>query len=104
MAWLWRPPGTPSRRCRPTAVDSIRHSDSTFSLALKDEGEVIKGVAGRSDLGVWSLSPEPLESSGTDAARVRVAQGPRSGLNAVLGARPGDESEEELIAALREMS
>jgi len=126
-------------------LDSIRHSDSTFSLALEDGGEVIKGVAGRGDLGAlqalwgepvvvsgqahftasgkiqridadaigrasdrdltaWSLRPEPLESTGADAGRLRVAQGPRSGLNAVLGAWPGDESEAELVAAIREMS
>ena len=52
---------------------------------------------------VWSRVPAPL-FRGADGSSLRQPQGIRSGLNAIIGRWPGDETEEELAAALRELS
>jgi hypothetical protein len=39
-----------------------------------------------------------------DLKALHQPQGPDSGLNAVMGKWPGDESEEEILALLEEMS
>lgn len=52
---------------------------------------------------LWGDTPRPLGRPET-AAELRVEQGPRSGLNAVLGRWPGEESDEEVIALLDEIS
>jgi hypothetical protein len=45
----------------------------------------------------------PMARSGKlDSAKYRVPQGPRSGINAIFGTWPGDETEEEFIAAISE--
>jgi hypothetical protein len=55
------------------------------------------------DVSLWSLEPRPLF---TDLARKELyrEQGPRSGINAVIGAWPGEESDEELRTVLEELS
>jgi hypothetical protein len=124
-------------------LDTIRHSDRVFSLAL-ESGAVLKGVAERleptqmaalfgkqvvvSGLAVfrpsgsvsrieaeqiqeastresslWSRPPRPLQLP-LDVRALRVSQDERSGLNAIYGQWPGDESEEELTAALEGLS
>ncbi|EPX56092.1 hypothetical protein D187_007434 [Cystobacter fuscus DSM 2262] len=52
---------------------------------------------------LWSRLPRPLRVS-LDTRSLRVVQDDRSGLNAIYGQWPGDESEEELVAALEELS
>lgn len=54
-------------------------------------------------LALWSESPRPL-FRGLDAPELRRAQGPRSGINAIVGAWPGDETDDEIFAILEEMS
>jgi uncharacterized protein (DUF433 family) len=39
-----------------------------------------------------------------ETAGLRQPQGSRSGVNAVIGRWPGEESDEEIAAALRELS
>ena len=39
-----------------------------------------------------------------DIKALHVPQGPRSGINAVIGKWPGNESEEEVLAMLEELS
>lgn len=52
---------------------------------------------------VWSKMPQPLLGE-IDERSLYRQQGPRSGLNAIVGRWPGDESDEVLRAALRELS
>jgi hypothetical protein len=58
---------------------------------------------GERDLALWSESPRPLFAP-ADPRELRRPQGPRSGINAVIGAWPGDETDEEIFALLEEMS
>ncbi|HEX8392811.1 MAG TPA: hypothetical protein VF665_10685 [Longimicrobium sp.] len=124
-------------------LDSIRHSNRTFTL-LAGSGEIVRGLAertspeqlqalwgsdivlggvahftagggllrveadhiaeaGERDVQLWSQIPEPMVQgrSGTD---YRKAQGPRSGVNAILGQWPGDESDALILSALEEVS
>jgi hypothetical protein len=39
-----------------------------------------------------------------DVTALHVPQGPDSGINAIMGKWPGDESEEEILALLEELS
>jgi hypothetical protein len=54
------------------------------------------------DFSLWSVEPRPLW--GAAAPPLRRPQGPRSGINAIIGRWPGDESEAEIAAALEELS
>ncbi|MEE9382702.1 MAG: OB-fold nucleic acid binding domain-containing protein [Nannocystaceae bacterium] len=53
---------------------------------------------------IWSRIPRPLLEGPTTADKYRVAQGPRSGLAAIIGKWPGDETDEEIAAALEQIS
>jgi hypothetical protein len=68
---------------------------------LRIEAEAIERAG--SDDAVWGRVPVPLFGV-MDAASLREPQGPRSGVNAVIGHWPGDESDEEIATALRELS
>lgn len=72
-----------------------------YGALLRIEAETIEPAG--SDAAVWARIPAPL-FHGMDMAALRQPQGLRSGVNAVIGRWPGDESEEEIAAALREMS
>jgi hypothetical protein len=52
---------------------------------------------------IWSRVPQPARA-GIDARALRKPQGPRSGLAAVLGHWPGEETDEEVRAALEVVS
>lgn len=54
------------------------------------------------DSAFWSVEPRPLW--GAAELSLRQPQGPRSGINAIMGQWPGDESDEELARALEELS
>ncbi|MFL5383495.1 MAG: hypothetical protein ACJ8GN_13335 [Longimicrobiaceae bacterium] len=71
------------------------------SLLRVDAEEVHAGT--EADLSLWSALPRPLRT-GFAPQELRRPQGPRSGLNAIIGQWPGDESEEELLAALADIS
>ncbi len=51
----------------------------------------------------WSRMPQPNHKP-FNKAKFRKPQGPKSGLAAIMGKWPGDESDEEIDAALRELS
>jgi hypothetical protein len=68
---------------------------------LRIEAESIEPAG--SDAAVWARVPAPLFRV-MDAASLRSPQGPRSGVSAVIGHWPGDESDEEIATALRELS
>lgn len=55
------------------------------------------------DLVLWSEPPRPLFAT-LDAQSLRKPQGARSGLNAVVGAWPGEETDDEIFALLEEIS
>jgi hypothetical protein len=57
----------------------------------------------RGDVSVWSRMPRVL-LGGIEGRALRVEQGARSGLLAICGNWPGGESDEELMAALAEVS
>jgi hypothetical protein len=58
---------------------------------------------GDEDLSMWSETPRPLFGV-TDVPELRRPQGPRTGINAIIGAWPGDETDDEVFAMLEEMS
>jgi len=60
-------------------------------------------AASTGDVAVWSTPPRPLFPP-LEAAETHQLQGPRSGAAAIFGAWPGDETDEEIEAALRELS
>jgi hypothetical protein len=68
---------------------------------LRIEADAIEQAQG--DAAVWARVPAPLFHV-MDAAALREPQGPRSGVNAVIGRWPGEESDEEIASALRELS
>jgi hypothetical protein len=55
-----------------------------------------------SDFSLWSTEPRPLWGGPTES--LRQPQGPRTGVNAIIGQWPGDESDEEIAAALEDLS
>ncbi len=55
------------------------------------------------DLSLWSEKPRPRDTGFAPRELIRP-QGPRSGLNALIGAWPGEESDEEIFAMLDELS
>ena len=54
------------------------------------------------DFSLWSVEPRPLW--GAMEPSLRQPQGPRSGINAIIGQWPGDESDDEVTKALKELS
>jgi hypothetical protein len=67
----------------------------------KIEADGVEAAAGSSTL--WSRMPEPVFGE-LDRRILRRPQGSRSGLNAIIGRWPGDESEEEIAGVLQEIS
>jgi hypothetical protein len=53
----------------------------------------------RNDLAVFSEVPQLIEAH-LNMSSIKRQQGPSTGINAIFGHWPGDESEEEIIAAL----
>lgn len=68
---------------------------------LRVEAEAIDAAG--EDAAVWDRLPAPL-FRGLETAVLRQQQGMRSGVNAIIGRWPGEESDEEVAAALRELS
>jgi hypothetical protein len=68
---------------------------------LRIEADHIEPAA--EDFSLWSHEPRPALGERTPADLKRP-QGLRSGLGAIIGAWPGDETDETVAAALRELS
>ena len=60
-------------------------------------------VRAEGDTSVWAVSPRPLLQE-LDVRSLRQQQGPKSGVAAIFGQWPGDESDEDFAAALRDLS
>jgi hypothetical protein len=60
-------------------------------------------VDGANEASIWSRVPAPLDRGGS-ANRYRKLQTSSTGVNAFFGSWPGDETDEELLAALHDMS
>lgn len=58
---------------------------------------------GDEDLAMWSETPLPLFDV-ADARDLRRPQGPCTGINSIIGAWPGDETDDEVFDMLEEMS
>lgn len=68
---------------------------------LRVEADAIEDGANASPL----FSASPVANGGRlDVNRLRRPQGPRSGMAAIMGRWPGDESEAEIVAALERIS
>lgn len=71
---------------------------------LRIEANVVR-PAGEDEMALWSAVPRPLlEPEEPPGPVVRRPQGPSSGVAAIFGQWPGDESDEEIEAALRGLS
>jgi hypothetical protein len=68
---------------------------------LRIDAEDISGAGGDSSL--WSRIPAPRKRR-LDRSSLHVPQGPRSGVSAILGTWPGDETDEEISAWLERNS
>src|SRR5262249_10076604 len=68
---------------------------------LRVEAEQV--VLAGQDASVWAGTPRPLLLP-LEPRALRSVQGPRSGVAAIFGAWPGDESDEDVEAALRDLS
>jgi hypothetical protein len=66
---------------------------------LRIEADNIK-LASDLDLKLWSAEPEPLGAT-LDVKALHKPQGPRSGISAIFGKWPGDETDEEFEALVR---
>lgn len=58
---------------------------------------------GEKDLAMWSAMPRSFFGR-LEPRQLRRPQGPRTGLNAIIGKWPGDETDEEILAIIEEMS
>ncbi len=77
------------------------HFTPTGSI-LRIEADQIKSGSER-DMMIWSVPPTPLKKP-VSAAAFRVPQGSRSGINALIGRWPGNESDDEIEEVLETLS
>lgn len=82
-------------------VAGVAHFTSEGKV-LRLEARSIREAVER-DLLKWDVIPEPLEVVPT-TSDIRVGQGPRTGLNAIIGRWPGDEPNETIDEALENLS
>ena len=82
-------------------IAGVSHFNAAGGL-LRIEVERID-VATEQDAELWADIPHPLNTP-LSSTHLRQAQGPRSGLNAIIGKWPGDETDEEIAAELENLS
>ncbi|MDZ4782448.1 MAG: hypothetical protein SGJ19_19555 [Planctomycetia bacterium] len=58
---------------------------------------------GENEPALWSKMPQP-GTSRLDLGKLRKLQGPRSGMAAIMGRWPGDESDDDIAVALEKLS
>lgn len=103
-----------------TVVGRLQQPDPDALRALFGTAVVVSGVAryrpsgrlsvvdvehvgpARAADAMWSRVPEPMPVRGAAVAQL-VPQDATSGVSAIFGTWPGDETEEELLAALKEL-
>jgi hypothetical protein len=81
-----------------TGMAVFRPSGSVLRLEAERMQE-----ASAQQTSLWSRLPKPVLTA-LDTRALRVPQDERSGINAIFGRWPGDESEEEMMVALGELS
>lgn len=86
---------------KPAVISGMAIFRPSGSL-LRIEARHISAATG-DDLSVWGAVPKPLAQQ-SDAAALRIPQGPRTGLNAILGRWPGDETDAMVGRALEDLS
>jgi hypothetical protein len=86
---------------RDAVVTGVAHFRPSGALLRIDAEHIEPG--GERDLRLWSSVPRPLFGSGEAPAAPR-SQTSRSGIAAIFGQWPGDETDEELLAMLEEIS
>jgi hypothetical protein len=87
---------------RPALVVGTAHFRPSGALARVDAERV--EAASQRDLALWQAAPISSAGAGQEFRTLRQQQGRRSGINALVGQWPGDETEEELVAALEALS
>lgn len=85
---------------RPVVVSGTAFFSRSGSL-LEIEADHVQPAQG--DVSFWSRAPHQV-LGGFDRHALRDTRESRSGLSIVVGQWPGDESEEEILAILEEMS
>lgn len=84
-----------------TVVSGTAHFRASGSLLRVDADLLQPG--GDEDLAMWSETPRPLFDV-ADVRDLRRLQGACTGIDAIIGAWPGDETDDEVFAMLEEMS
>lgn len=84
-----------------TVVSGVAHFRPSGALLRVDADYLEPGSD--LDLAVWSTKPQPLFAE-LDNRELYRPQGPRSGLNAIFGKWPGDETDDEIFAMIEEIS
>ena len=87
---------------RPALVVGTAHFRPSGALARVD-AERVEPASDR-ELALWQAAPVSFATEGQELRNLRQPQGKRSGINAIIGQWPGDETEEELRAALESLS
>ena len=82
------------------ASEQVAERPEVQVQVLRIEADNITLATG-SDLEIWSAEPVPLGAT-LDAKTLRKPQGPRSGISAIFGKWPGDETDEEFEALLKD--
>lgn len=83
---------------------AVVHGQAKFrpsGRVLRLEATAIEAANG--DVRVWAEMPRPLFAA-MDAAQLRAPQGPRSGINAIIGHWPGEETDDVVRQALERLS
>jgi len=95
---------------QPETLGALFGKKATVSAmaVFRPSGRVLRLEAdhiehGGEDFSLWSAEPQPLDQP-LDERALRQPQGPRSGLNAIIGQWPGDETDEEIFRALEDLS
>jgi hypothetical protein len=83
------------------AVSGVGHFKPSGALRVIEADGVVPASEG--DLAVFAAVPTSLEAT-VDPRTLRVPQGPRTGVNAIFGHWPGEESDEEILRILDEIS
>ena len=82
-------------------ISGIAHYRPSGALLRVDAERIVPGE--ERDLEAWGMLPLPAEEP-QGAHRLRTAQGPRTGLNALFGEWRDEADEEEVFRVLREVS
>lgn len=85
----------------PVVVAGTAHFTPAGGL-LRIEADQIRTATSEEE-SLWGKMPRPLSRMAV-TTELRIPQGPRSGINAIIGQWPGDESDEDIMAALEELS